>query len=251
MQGVHALSVGAVPPDLFRLSDAASMDADPTRVLTIGCSCINRFQFDFFQDRHPETAPQFVKSLFDWNIVSLVGTETILRHAVDGTLQDALRNTAAFFVEWDVLLFHKQLPGVCFFHEQEIAKAFDDPAQKDTLISKLTHQAAPFLSPDYSGRTHLVWSNIQPNLPDTVNNVTPWETFQLTAERHATITALGRDLFGPETRVTYLTVANDVAPELIGAPDIQVIDLPRGPEYEGSPDLYNSLLTGIVRRTHL
>lgn len=227
------------------------MDADTTRVLTIGCSCINRFQFDFFQDRHPETAPHFVRSLFDWNIVSLVGTESILRHAVDGSLQDMLGDATAFFVEWDVLLFNKQLPGVCFFHEQEIAKTFDDPAQQDTLISKLAHQAAPFLAPDYVGRTHLVWSNIQPNLPDTVNNVTPWDTFQLTAQRHANVTALGRDLFGPETRFSFLTVANDVAPELIGVPDVHVIDLPRSPEYEGPPKLYDSLLTGIVARTHI
>lgn len=226
------------------------MTAHPTRVLTIGCSCINRFQFDHFQARNPGTEHHFVRTLFDWNIVSLAGTEAILRHAVNGTLLSALQDVSGFRVEWDVLLFHNQLPGVCFYHEQDIARSFDDPAQKTALISKLTHQAAPFLAPDYPGRTHLVWSNIQPNLPDTVHNVTPWASFQLTLDRHETITALGRDLFGNDTGFSFLTMAADVSPELIGAADVHVIDLPRGPDYEGPPSLYDSLLACIVTRTH-
>ena len=226
------------------------MAAAPTRVLTIGCSCINRFQFDFYQTRHPRSAPHFVRSLFDWNIISLVGTESILSHAIDGTLGQVLGDAGQYHVEWDVLLFHRQLPGVCFFHEQDSAKAFDDPEQKTTLISKLTHQAAPFLASDYPGRTHLVWSNIQPNLPDTVNNVTPWADFQLSAARYATIKAMGVQLFGPDTGFSFLTCAADAAHDVIGAPDVHVIGLARGPEYEGPPDLYDSLLTGIVEQPH-
>ena len=226
------------------------MDGAPTRVLTIGCSCINRFQFDFFQTRNPGSEAHFVRSLFDWNIVSLVGTESILRRAVDGSLGSVLQDTTGYVVEWEVLLFHQDLPGVCFFHEQDIARTFDDPAQKNSLVSKLTHQAAPFLSPGYAGRTHLIWSNIQPNLADTVNNVTPWDHFQLTRERHASIKALGTALFGDDTGYSFLSIAGDVAPDLIGASDVHVIDLPRGPEYEGPPDLYDSLLAGIVERPH-
>lgn len=226
------------------------MDTHPIRVLTIGSSCINRFQFDDFQSRNPGTEHHFVRTLFDWNIVSLVGTEAILRHAVNGTLLSALQDVSGFRVEWDVLLFHEHLPGVCFFREQDIAKTFDDPAQKTAMISKLTHQAAPFLAPDYPGRTRLVWSNIQPNLRNTVDNVTPWESFQLTVDRHATVTALGRRLFGADTGFSFLTVAGDVSAELIGAADVQVIDLPRGPDYEGPPSFYDSLLACIVTRTH-
>ncbi|MFA8387451.1 MAG: hypothetical protein ACEPO2_17640 [Pelagibaca sp.] len=226
------------------------MDTHPTRVLTIGSSCINRFQFDHFQSRNPGTEHHFVRTLFDWNIVSLVGTEAILRHAVHGTLLSMLQNVSGFRVEWDVLLFHDQLPGVCFFHEQDIARTFDDPTQKSALISKLTHQAAPFLAPAYPGQTHLIWSNVQPNLPDTVHNVTPWESFQLTVDRHAVITVLGRKLFGTDTRFSFFTVAEDVSPELIGAADVHVIDLPRGPDYEGPPTLYDSLLACIVTGTH-
>ena len=226
------------------------MAAAPTRVLTIGCSCINRFQFDFYQARRPGSEPHFVRSLFDWNIVSLVGTESILSHAIDGTLGQVLGDAAQYHVEWEVLLFHRQLPGVCFFHEQESAKAFDDPEQKKALISKLTHQAAPFLVPDYPGRTHLVWSNIQPNLPDTVNNVTPWADFQLTAARYRALRTLGAQLFGPDTGFTFLTTKADAAADVIDAVGVQVIDLPRGPEYEGAPALYDSLLTSIVEQSH-
>ncbi|WP_439123089.1 hypothetical protein [Marivita sp.] len=225
------------------------MGTAPTRVLTIGCSCINRFQFDFFQERHPVTEPQFVKSLFDWNIVSLVGTESVLRLAASGALLPTLRDISQYYVEWDVLLFHKQLSGVCFFHEQDIAKSFDDPAQKETLISKVTHQAAPFLHPGYPGKTHLVWSNIQPNLPDTVNNVTPWADFQLTAPHHTEISALGRRVFGADTTFTFLTHKDDVARELISRPDVQVVDLPRSNDYLGPRDLYDPMLSRTVLQT--
>lgn len=226
------------------------MGTHPPRILTIGSSCINRFQFDFFQKRHPETAGSFVKSLFDWNIVSLVGTESLLRRAADQQLLSVLQDTSQFFVEWDVLLFNKQLPGVCFFHEQEIAKTFDDQAQKDLLIRKLTHHAAPFLTPDYPGRTHLVWSNIQPNLPDTVHGVTDWTTFQLTPERHFEVRSLGRAVFGETTTFSFLSHADDVSPDLINEDDVQVVDLPRGDTYLGAPDLYETLLLDIVLQPH-
>ena len=182
--------------------------------------------------------------------MSLVGTESILSRAVDGSLLSVLQDKSGYYVEWDVLLFHQDLPGVCFFHEQGIAKTFDDPTQKNSLVSKLIHQAEPFLTPYYAGQTHLIWSNIQPNLPDTVNNVTPWDTFQLSTQRHTAIKTLGKALFGADTAFSFLTIAGDVAADLVGAPDVQVIDLPRGSEYEGPPDLYDSLLAGIVERPH-
>lgn len=222
----------------------------PTRLLTIGCSCINRFQFDFFQARHPATAPQFVRSLFDWNITSLVGTRAVLQHAVAGTLQDAIEAKSDYAVQWDVLLFHKRLPGLCLFHEQDIAESFEEPSQKDILVSKLTHQAAPFLAPSYAGRTHLFWSNIQPNLPDTVENVTPWADFQLTEPHYESVTQLAKNLFGPDTTLSFLSLAEDVAPDLHGLRDVHVINLPRGPEYEGPPDLYDSILQDILLTSH-
>jgi hypothetical protein len=225
------------------------MAPPPTRVLTIGSSCINRFQFDFFQSRHPDMASRFVRSVFDWNITSLTGTETVLRLASEGRLRSALQDRSQYYVDWDVLLFHRQIPGLCLFHEQETAKIFDNPTQQDTLISKLVHQAAPFLSADYSGNTHLIWSNIQPNLPDTVDNVTPWEQFQLTAPRYTAITTLGRQLFGPDTTFSFLSVEEDVASELVGNPDVHIVNLPRGIDYEGPRDLYESLLAGLLGPT--
>lgn len=222
------------------------MSGSAPRILTIGSSCINRFQFDFYQERHTGTDTRFVKSFFDWNITSLIGTETVLRLARDEALDHVLRDPALYHVEWDVLIFNRELPGVCFFHEQEVARRFSEPGQIDALISKIVHQAAPFLTPDRSGRTHLVWSNIQPNLPDTVDNVTPWDDFQLTAERYATIKALGTDVFGPDTSFSFLSLEEDMSPELRSASDVTLVDLPRGDAFKGPPDLYDALLTGIV-----
>lgn len=227
------------------------MDPTPTRILTIGSSCINRFQFDFFQDRHPDTQPHFIKSLFDWNISSLVGTETVLRLAAENRLLPILQDGAQFHVVWDVLIFHRQLPGFCFYHETELAQALDRPGQRDVLIGKVLHQAAPLLQPDHAGRTHLIWSNIQPNLPDTVDNVTPWDSFRLTARRHATIKALGRDLFGPDTTFSFLSTAEDVSADLAHEDDVQIVPLARGDTYSGPPDLFEKLLANIVQQTQV
>ncbi|WP_292067845.1 hypothetical protein [Marivita sp. XM-24bin2] len=178
------------------------------------------------------------------------GTQAVLQHAVAGTLRDAIEAKQDYTVEWDVLLFNKRLPGLCLFHEQDIAKSFEEPGQKDTLVSKLTHQAAPFLSPDYAGRTHLVWSNIQPNLPDTVDNVTPWEDFQLTEPHYKSITRLARRLFGRNTTFSFLSLAEDAEPELHRLQDVYLIDLPRGSDYEGPPHLYDSILQNILTAPH-
>ena len=51
-------------------------------------------------------------------------------------------------------------------------------------------------------------------------------------------------------RCTFLTTKADTAADVIDALGVQVIDLPRGPEYEGPPALYDSLLTGIVEQSH-
>ena len=110
----------------------------------------------------------------------------------------------------------------------------------------MIHQAAPFLSADESESTHLIWSNIQPNLPDTVDNVTPWEQFQLTATRYTAITTLGRQLFGRDTTFSFLGIEEDVAKELVGKPDVHIVNLPRGVGYEGPPDLYEPLLSGLL-----
>ena len=222
------------------------MKTAPTRVMTIGSSCINRFQFEFFQSRHPETEPRFIRSVFDWNITSLVGTETVLKLARAGTLQSVLQDRSLYYVDWDVLVFNRKLPGLCLFHEREAAENLHGPGQLDTLIDKLIHQAAPLLGPGYAGRTHLVWSNIQPNLPDTVDNVTPWQDFQITAARLETIKAHAKSVFGVGTTFTFLTLAEDCAKELRDDPDIRLVDLPRGTDFKGPTDLYEPWLTGII-----
>ncbi|MCK0151821.1 hypothetical protein MWU54_17390 [Marivita sp. S6314] len=222
------------------------MAQDKTRILTIGSSCINRFQFEFFQARHPDTKPCFTKSVFDWNITSLVATETVLRLAVARDLARVIQDRDLFTVEWNRLIFNSDLPGFCFYHEKDIAAQFHEPGQMDLLLSKLKHQTAPFLRPAFDGCTHLVWSNIQPNLPETVSGFMDWDTFVLTRNRYATIKSLAAELFGLQTQFTFFCNADDLDPDLSTADDVHVMDLPRGDTYRGDPDLYDARLLDIL-----
>ena len=217
-----------------------------TRVLTIGASCINRFQFEFFCKRRPDIRSSFAKSFFDWNITSLDATETVLRLAGSGDLLNVLRDATRYFVEYNRLIFHSDLPGFCFYHEKEIAEGFEDPAQVDLLVSKLEHQAAPFLSRKPDAHTHLIWSNIQPNLPATVGGFMEWKTFVLTEQRYDTVKRLATDLFGPKTTFSFLAAAGDHAPELASRDDVHPFDLPRGDTFRGDPFLYDPLLTKVL-----
>lgn len=222
------------------------MNRQQIRVLTIGSSCINRFQFDFFKDRHSETAQYFSKSLFESNIVSLNGTETILRLALNQKLLPALQDISAYHVSEETLIFNHHLQDVCFYHETEIAQNFETFSEKERLVAKLCHQARPLLQPQKDKPMHLIWSNIQPNLPHAVENLMPWQHFQLTEQRYQTIKSLACELFGSNTRFTFLSVVQDLEPNLSQKPDVQIFDLPRGNTYEGPPRLFESLLSKIT-----
>ncbi len=168
----------------YTIKGMTRMQIQPTRILTIGSSCINRFQFDFFQNRTLDTTHYFVRSLFESNIISLVGTEAILQLALKQELLPAIRDISAYHVAWDALIFNRHLPDVCFYHETEIAQNFETPGEKERLVSKLCHQAGPLVQPRTGGRMHLIWSNIQPNLPHAIENLMAWHHFQLTEERY-------------------------------------------------------------------
>ena len=232
----------------YTIKGMTRMQTQPPRLLTIGSSCINRFQFDFFQDRTPDTAHYFVRSLFESNIISLVGTEAILQLALKQELLPAIQDISAYHVAWDAFIFNRHLPDVCFYHETETAQNFAKPGEKERLVSKLCHQAGPLVQPRTGGRMHLIWSNIQPNLPHAVENLMAWQHFQLTEERYQTIKSLACALFGSDTRFTFISVAQDLDPGLAHEPDVQIVDLPRGDTYEGPPRLFDTLLSEIISK---
>ena len=215
------------------------------QVLSIGCSCINRFQFNFFIDRNPDLASVFPRGLFDWNIASLEATLTVLRHAVTGTLTRTLEDDDQFHVAWDAFILHRDLPGFSCFHEDTPHDLLADPYRRSAFVGKLRHLARPFEAAQ-GVRTHLVWSNLQPNLPDTVENVIPWDDFILSAQRYSEVKALASRLFGEDTGFSFLSTPQDMEASLNTQPDVHMIDLPRGDAYEGDPFLYNDILTGVI-----
>ena len=194
MRDLHAFAERAVSPDLFGLNPLA--EAPSVRILSIGCSCINRFQFEFFVRRHPHAASCFPRGLFDWNIASLDATLTALELVNARRLSDTLSDLSLFRPEYGSLIFNAALPGFSFFHEKEPDALLADPDRAAAFFGKLSHLADPFVAPDLSLRTHIVWSNIQPNLPDTVENVIPWASFQLTHDRYNRAKDTCRMIFG-------------------------------------------------------
>lgn len=219
------------------------------RVLSIGCSCITRFQFQFFLERAPEHADCFPKGLFDWNISSLESTLNILQLAADGTLEETLRDPTRFHVAWDTLILNTGLPGFSFFHEDTPHALLAEPERRDAFLGKVAHLAEPFTDPDPHLHTHLIWSNLQPNLPDTVRNVIDWEEFTLTESRYDRCKSLAGRLFGPHTMLSFLSTPQDMSPALSRQPDVYIHDIPRDATYTGAPDLYDSLLRRVVSGT--
>lgn len=216
------------------------------RVLSIGCSCINRFQFDFFIHRHPGSAALFPRGLFDWNIASLDATLRVLRLATDGSLTQVLDDSTSFHLAWDALILNRDLPGFSFFHEEKPKELLADPERRAAFLGKLRHLSRPFVSPAPNVQTHVFWSNLQPNLPDTVENVIPWDGFVLSQARYDEAKALGRRIFGDATTFSFLSTPQDMDIALADQPDVHVFDLPRGPEYKGDPRLYDALLSGLL-----
>ena len=155
-----------------------------------------------------------------------------------------------FHVAWDALILHRNLPGFSFYHEETPHDLLADPDRRSAFISKLNHLSRPFVSPDADTQTLLIWSNLQPNLPDTVENVIAWEEFILTEARYHETLSLGRRIFGQETQFLFLTTSQDTELSPEACPDMRIIDLARGDTYQGDPHLYEEVLKNVVRNTN-
>ena len=244
MRDLHAVAERAVSPHLFGVAPLA--EAPPVRVLSIGCSCINRFQFEFFVKRHPEATACFPRGLFDWNIASLDAALTALEPVNAQRLSDRLSDVSLFRAEYGSLIFNAALPGFSFFHEKDPEALLADPDRAAAFLGKLSHLAEPFIAPDLSLRTHIVWSNIQPNLPDTVENVIPWASFQLTQDRYIRAKDACRMIFGQGCAFSFISTPADLDDALSNQPDVHAVDLPRGPDYKGAPTLFEDILKNAL-----
>ncbi len=211
-------------------------------VLSIGSSCINRFQINFLLGRRSELAPAFPRALFDWNISSLNSTIGLLRHAADGTLQDVLADDTLYRLNDQGLIIHEDFPEFLFFHEENPELLLQDNALRRNFLEKVAHLEKPFSFPAKSMPYHLIWSNIQPNLRDATKGIIPWEAFRLNASRREEILDHGRRIFGEDTRFTFISREEDLDDNLSSQPDVLVRDLPRGPEWEGEPMLFDDPL---------
>lgn len=170
----------------------------------------------------------------------------MLRCAAASDLIPVLSDGALYYLAQKTLIFNRSLPGFSFFHEEASRQIIDDQTRRDTFIGKVTHLAEPFVAPPADVRTHLVWSNLQPNLPDTVENVYDWETFQLAPARYAEVKSLGRHIYGADTTFSFLSTPQDVQASLVDRGDVHCFDIPRGAAFKGEEDLYEDVLLQAV-----
>jgi hypothetical protein len=87
-----------------------------------------------------------------------------------------------------------------------------------------------------------IWSNIQPNLLTAALDMSiSWSDFKLTYERAENIKLNVIDLFGPKTRIVFVTREEDVEDNVGNLFDLEVLELPRGRDFRGEPGLFNPI----------
>ncbi|MFP7675428.1 hypothetical protein ACG74X_18925 [Marivita sp. S0852] len=160
----------------------------------------------------------------------------------DDTLTAILTDSRRFHSAFDTLIFNTALPGFSFFHETEPRNLLRDREKTSAFLAKVSHLAQPFLSRDPALKTHLLWSNVQPNLPTTVANVIDWADFRLTTPRYEAVKALGRQIFGGSTTFSFLTTCKDVEGPLLDHPDVISMDVSRNGDFRGDPILFDTCL---------
>lgn len=208
------------------------------KVVSIGSSCINTFQMEFFLRDHQTVEMAQKTALFDWNICPPDATITLLRHAKMGTLKSMLSDRARYMFHPDTsLITHDALKGFLFFHEEAPEHVLGTKPGFEAFVSKTLHLVDNLLSAPEK-QTCVFWSNLQPNLRETVEGLMGWEPFVLTAQRYGQIKSLARANFGDNAEFTFVSRAEDTCKSLHDKPDVTLMTLARGADYEGATGLF-------------
>lgn len=218
-------------------------DSETFRIVPVGCSCINRFQL-----QHAFPSRKHGTGLFDWNICAPATTIAVLDMEASGALRQRLADPDRYGLDRGIgHLVHADLPGLYFWHEDRTAAA--SIAGRQSLASKISHLAATFF--DSNVPTHFIWSNVQPNLKGAIERGTglPWSAFILTADVCNTLQEKLAKRF-PDATVSFITRREDCDDVIADHPDVHVMELPRGQDYEGAPQLFMPVFSAINMRHH-
>jgi hypothetical protein len=176
-------------------------------------------------------------TIFDWNIVTPDATSKVLKAISDKTYIELLANKENFCIKNSRLAW-TAFPGFFFWHEDAHLIMESDQAFKQ-FVKKQMHMINNMINRSGSS-VGCIWSNIQPNLFSATLSVSAsWSDFELSFERAENIKNNAMVLFGPKTRIIYVTRQEDVKNGVGNFFDLEVLELPRGRDFRGEPGLFN------------
>lgn len=210
--------------------------------IPIGCSCINKFQIDFY---FKKKAPSFVTrgSLLDWMIVSPRSSVEYLNCVADVRANCIFENKENYAIDGGYM-HNKHFKGFYFWHED--ALNILEGSGFLNFSEKVTHLLSNSL--DVAGQQiFLIWSNIQPNLLSDIGKTSMvWEDFFLSQEVYESLKASAVRAYGNDARLVCVCRSEDIDTSLIGKSDIFILDLPRGNDYIGNEFLYAPIFDQLL-----
>lgn len=215
------------------------LQLDDEVIVPIGCSCINRFQLEYFFG--PERCRG---SLFQWTIATPRATCQVLEHAAAGTLTTAFAEPRQFELDAGHLR-HRGLDGLYFWHEDGPAILdLADGSRFAAFQAKLRHLLDNTFG---AGKpAWLLWSNVQPNLRrETRRTRLEWADFRLTRATRAALRAAAAPVFR-DPRFVFVGRREDVDPDLWDAPDVVLLEVPRSDKFRGARNLYAQVFNRIL-----
>ena len=211
---------------------------DDKAIIPIGCSCINQFQIEFHFGKE-----RCRGSLFQWTIATPRSTVEVLEHAKAGTL-GALSGDRSQFELDGTHLRNRNFDGFYHWHEDAGGLLGPQDAPFSRFAEKMAHLSEGTFTVD--GPVWLLWSNIQPNLRQEVEDNTRlgWDDFRLTRARRDAIRTAARTVFD-DPHFVFVGRSQDVDEELWHDEDVMLMELPRSDKFRGAKGLYADVFARI------
>ncbi|NOU39662.1 MAG: hypothetical protein HOO85_00135 [Methylotenera sp.] len=232
--------------------------------ISIGCSCINQFQLDFyFGIKKPTFAKKVTKffswitvfsksksaqkkaGLFDWIVASPTSTIQILEAIVSNNVYRLFTDKSNYSIEYGYLK-NNAFENLYFWHEDG-KEILENDSNFSVFQSKVTHLIDNMLNIANERRCFLLWSNVQPNLKHSLSfRPDSWESFILNEERYDKMTALTKIIFGEDSKCIFICRGEDVDLSSQKLDSIIIIELERSREFRGGADLYAPILNNLL-----
>jgi hypothetical protein len=214
-------------------------------IISIGCSCINQFQVDFYF-KNKFMRKTIASSIFDWNIVTPRSTIEFFDYANSGEVKSVMCNKENYTIE-NRKLINVAFEGFCFWHENSIEIMSDEYDKFSEFSNKISHMIDNIFSVSDKNNIVVLWSNLQPNLKSAISALpVSWDSFILTEELYEKIKHVVYFTYGEKTDIVFTTRVEDVDKAIKDNNDVRLFDLDRSQDFTGPNKLYNGIFKDIL-----